>query len=233
MKRILFVVCLLLSRTHTWSSERVESKDLTGHVDFQPGTPQDSLSVLLITMEEAGHSIPMLSLGEALVEKGHKVTLLAVETKLPASNSTMTNLRAWCRERSILFVSAGVVTWNVPTKEEDLGGGLQKLMSFMAKTTALFEGLRDNTLEALLKDERKLLRSSNVVVLDLFFSTVQEWLNENTDLTILSLTLPIPFYTNSLPSWYYPTFPLNPDAPPNPSFIWIDFTISLCLVSGD
>ena len=102
MKRILFVVCLLLSRTHTWSSERVESKDLTGHVDFQPGTPQDSLSVLLITMEEAGHSIPMLSLGEALVEKGHKVTLLAVETKLPASNSTMTNLRAWCRERSIL-----------------------------------------------------------------------------------------------------------------------------------
>ena len=43
-------------------------------------------------MKKAGHSFPMLS--EALMEKGHKVSMLIVETKSPESNSTMTTLRA-------------------------------------------------------------------------------------------------------------------------------------------
>ena len=57
------------------SSKIVICKKLEGILEDK--TPKQNLSVLLITMEEAGHSIPMLALGEALVEKGHKVTLLA------------------------------------------------------------------------------------------------------------------------------------------------------------
>ena len=54
-----------------------------GHgVILQAQEKRNNLSVLLITMEEAGHSIPMLALGEALLEKGHKVTLLAIEMQV-------------------------------------------------------------------------------------------------------------------------------------------------------
>ena len=189
----------------------------------QPKSSQDSLSILLITIEPAGHSIPMLYLGEALMEKGHKVTMLAVETKLPQSNSTMTNLRTWCWERNIPFVSAGVVTMELQTKPEDfvdswakiISGKIVKLISFLK----LIPEIQKLVFNALLENEQQLLQSSDVVVLDLYFSSTIKWLNENTDLIVFSFTQTIPYNSNALPSWYYPTFPVNPSAPANPSIM--------------
>jgi glucuronosyltransferase len=189
----------------------------------QPKSSQDSLSILLITIEPAGHSIPMLSLGEALLEKGHKVTMLAVETKLPESSSTMTNLKTWCWERNIPFVSAGVVTMELQTKPEDfvdswakiISGKIVKLISFLK----LIPEIQKLVFNALLENEQQLLQSSDVVVLDLYFSSTIKWLNENTDLIVFSFTQTIPYNSNALPSWYYPTFPVNPSAPANPSIM--------------
>ena len=227
MIKISFILCLLWSHVCTLSTEVVENKNFVGGI--HPTNPHDSLSVLLITIEEAGHSIPMLSLGEALMEKGHKVTMLVVETKLRKSNSTMTNLRTWCWERNIPFVSAGVITMDLPTKEEDFNGRWGKTISILAKMVNALSNMQEILLNVLVEDEQKLLPSSDAAVVDFFFGPCMEWLHDNTELTVISLTQTIPFSSNTLPSWYYPTFPANPQAPANPSIM--DRFLSV-LVSG-
>ena len=178
---------------------------------------RDNLSVLLITFEEAGHSIPMLALGEALLEKGHKVTLLAVEVQLSDSNTTMTNLRTWCWERNITFASAGVLQLDMPERLGDFSTGLLATIPRMAKLLSSLGKMQQVTFDVVLEDSQGLLRSSDVVILDFFFSQIVEWLNDNTELTVMTLTQTIPFYSNTLPSWYYPSFPTNPDSPSNPT----------------
>ena len=184
---------------------------------LQAGEKRDNLSVLLITMEQAGHSIPMLALGEALLEKGHNVTLMAIELQLGNSNTTMTNLRTWCWERNITFASAGVISLDIPLKPEDFSPGLLATISLMSKFLSTSQKMQQVTFDVVLEDSQGLLRSSDVVILDFFFSQIVEWLNDNTELTVMTLTQMIPFYSNTLPSWYYPTYPINSGSPPNPT----------------
>ena len=212
------MLCLLWSYARALNTNVVENKDFVG--DIQSRNPHDSLSVLLITIEEAGHSIPMLSLGEALMEKGHKVTMLAVETKSLGSNTTMTNLRTWCWERNIPFVSAGVITMDLPTFTDDhFSRRWGKTISFLAKFTNLMSSMQEILLNVLVEDKLELVSSSDAAVLDFFFAPSMEWLHGNTELTVISLTQTIPFSSNTVPSWYYPTFPANPQAPANPNIV--------------
>ena len=184
---------------------------------LQAEEKRDNLSVLLITFEEAGHSIPMLALGEALLEKGHNVTLLAIEVQLADSNTTMTNLRTWCWERNITFASAGVLPLDMPQKPEDFSTGILATISLMSKVLSSLQKMQQVTFDVVLEDSQGLLQSSDVVILDIYFSQIVEWLNDNTELTVMTLTQMIPFYSSTLPSWYYPSFPTNPDSPSNPT----------------
>ena len=214
-KLLLYYSLSLVFCVHVVVSDATTNQEHRGILQAQE--KRDNLSVLLITMEEAGHSIPMLALGEALVEKGHKVTLLAIEVQLSDSNTTMTNLRTWCWERNITFASAGVLTWDMPERLGDFSSGLLASIPLMGKVLSSLQKLQQVTFDVVLEDNQGLLQSSDVVILDFFFSQIVEWLNDNTQLTVMSLTQTIPFYSNTLPSWYYPSFPLNPDSPSNPT----------------
>ena len=199
------------------SSNIVNCKKIEGISEDK--TPKRNLSVLLITLEEAGHSIPMLALGEALLEKGHKVTLLAVEVLKGNSNATMTDTKKWCEEREITFMSAGVVALDLPAKPgQKFSGGYLTGAGFIFKVASSLRELQRTMLSAI-ESNSNLLFSTDVAVLDLFYpSILQKWSN-GINLTVISLTQTIPFYLSTIPSWYYPLFPANSVGSPNPTFI--------------
>ena len=176
-------------------------------------TSNKRLSILLLTVEAASHSLPMVSLGEALVQKGHKVTILAGEMMISGSNKTMTKLRTWCEDKNIEFVSAGKTEVPIPTKPEDWSSRVPVLVKMIPSFLSIQESMFENV-----KYNKDLLASTDVVVVGMVYASVAEWLNDNTNLTVLTLTTAIPIYTNTVPSWYYPTFPANTVGPDNPTF---------------
>ena len=177
--------------------------------------PKITLSVLLITLEEAGHSMPMIALGEALVEKGHKVKLIANEIPENSDSSSKVNrVKTWCEGRGMTFVSAGLIPFWLPKRPEDLPNNVGRALSFLVNSGSTCRQLQEAVL-SFIKDNMGLLQSTDVVVLDMFYSLVADWLNDNTDLTVMSLTQSIPFHSTTLPSWYYPMFA----GPPNPTFV--------------
>ena len=177
--------------------------------------PKITLSVLLITLEEAGHSVPMIALGEALVKKGHKVKLVANEIPGTSdSSSKISRAKTWCEERGIAFVSAGVIPFWLPRTAEDLPNDVGSSLSFLVKSGSACRQLQEAIL-SFIKDNMGLLQSTDVAVLDMFYPLVADWLNDNTGLTVISLTQSIPIHSTTLPSWYYPLF----DGPPNPTFV--------------
>ena len=187
--------------------------DIVDSSNERDGETRNGLSVLLITGEEAGHSIPMLSLGEALVDRGHRVTLLVLQANMTRSNVTMINVREWCEDRRIEFRSAGVIDVDIPMDPEGILAAISAVMTFIPIVGKMHQTVVDKV-----KHDSELLESMDVVVIDFLMVPVLEWLNTNTNLTVFSLTLMIPYYTNTQPSWYFPTFPTNSDGPVNPTF---------------
>ena len=186
--------------------EDVQSKKSMNENDRVRG-----LSVLLITFDSAGHSYPMLALGEALIEKGHRVTLLANEVLHGHLNSTSTNLRRWCEKRQIKFSSAGAHPLLLPRRPENafatISGVIREGWSIC--------GLQERMLNTV-KSDASLIQSADVIVVDYFYVSVMEWLNENTDSTVITLTPIVPQNKESMPSWYFPTVT---NGPPNPTFL--------------
>ena len=187
----------------------VQSKNLID--ENYDGTGVRSLSFLLITMDEVGHSYPMLALGEALIEKGHRVTLLANEVLHGHLNSTSTNLRRWCEKRQIKFSSAGTHQFLLPRKPENVFASIFDVL----RSGWSICGLQESMLNTVKSDHASLIQSADVIVVDFFYVSVMEWLNEHTDRTVITLTEIIPQNRESKPSWYFPTVT---NGPPNPTF---------------
>ena len=131
----------------------------------------------------------------------------------------MTDIEKWCEEREIAFMSAGVVALDLPTSARaEFSGGYLTSVGFVFKVASSLRKLQRTMLSAI-ESNSDLLLSTDVAVLDLFYpSILQEWSN-GMNLTVISLTQTIPFYLNTIPSWYYPLFPANSVGSPNPTFI--------------
>ena len=159
-----------------------------------------NLSVLILTPDAAGHFTPLLAIGEALMERGHNVSV-ATDWRYKGAQ----RLQQLCSERGMTFHLYGD---KVNTREIDevfrqtVEAG-DNLFSASAVLIPTLVKIQEVLLEAL-KTDTHLLKGIDVAVVDFTLPAVTRWLNTNTNLTVISYSQSIPFSPNSIPSWYFP-----------------------------
>ena len=159
-----------------------------------------NLSVLILTPDAAGHSTPLLAIGEALMERGHNVSV-ATDWRYKEAQ----RLQQLCSERGMTFRGYGD---EVNTRENDemlrqLVETGDNLFSASAVLIPAIVKTQEVLLDAL-KTDTHLLNGIDVAMVDFTLPAVTRWLNTNTNLTVISYSQSIPFGPSSLPSWYFP-----------------------------
>ena len=155
------------------------------------------LSIVLVAPDWSGHSLPFLTLGQTLRDRGHNVSVVTDRT---FSGGHM-KLKEMCAKAGLTLHSYG----NLEAKDVDdemikqLGTGPGVFLRMLSVITQT----QDTVIEAL---AARHIDGTDVVVLDMFYPAVAQWLNANTNITVVSFTQALPISFSALPSWHYPTF---------------------------
>ncbi len=164
------------------------------------------LSILLITPDAPGHSLPYLTLGETLRDRGHNVSVVTDKTF-----SSGHKFKELCTEAGLPFHSYGSSEALVVDDEmlRRMGTG----PSVILKMLPMLLQTQNTMIEAL---AARHIDGTDVVVLDALFPAVTQWLNANTNITVVSFTQAMPLSITGLPSWHYPMVMLQ--GGPEPTF---------------
>ena len=164
------------------------------------------LSILLITPDAPGHSLPYLTLGETLRDRGHNVSIAMDRTF-----SSGHKFKELCTEAGLPLHSYGSSEALVVDDEmlRRMGTG----PSVILKMLPMLLQTQNTLIEAL---AARHIDGTDVVVLDAFFPAVTQWLNANTNITVVSFTQALPLSITGLPSWHYPMVMLQ--GGPEPTF---------------
>ena len=160
------------------------------------GDGSRQLSILLVTLDAPGHSLPFLTLGEMLRDRGHTVSVVTDRT----SSGGQKKLKELCAEARLPLYTYG----SLEAKGIDdailkqAGSGPAFILTLMP----ILVQSQDTLIESL---ATRHVDNTDVVVLDLFFPAVAHWLNINTNITVITFTQGMPLSFLTLPSWYYPT----------------------------
>ena len=174
---------------------------------FEDSSETRPLSILLITPDAPGHSLPYLTLGKTLRDRGHNVSIAMDRT----FSSGQTKLKDLCTKAGLPLHSYG---------HSEEKGAVDEILKRVGTGPAVFLKMlpmllqtQNTMIEALVERH---LDDTDVVVLDMFYPAVAQWLNANTNITVVSFTQALPLSITGLPSWHYPMVMLQ--GGPEPTF---------------
>ena len=174
---------------------------------FEDSSETRPLSILLITPDAPGHSLPYLTLGKTLRDRGHNVSIAMDRT----FSSGQTKLKDLCTKAGLPLHSYG---------HSEEKGAVDEMLKRVGTGPAVFLKMlpmllqtQNTMIEALVERH---LDDTDVVVLDMFYPAVAQWLNANTNITVVSFTQALPLSITGLPSWHYPMVMLQ--GGPEPTF---------------
>ena len=165
------------------------------------------LSILLITLDTPGHFLPFLTLGQTLRDRGHNVSIVTDRTY----SGGHLKLKELCAKAGLTLHSYG----NLEAKglDDEKIMPLGTLLGIFLTMMPLLLESQPLMIEAL---AARHLDGTDVVVLDVFFPAVTQWLNVHTNITVVSFSQVLPVSFTGLPSWHYPNFILQEG--PEPTF---------------
>ena len=158
-----------------------------------------NLSVLILTPDVAGHFTPLLAIGEALMERGHNVSV-ATDWRYKGAQ----RLQQLCSERGMTFRGYGD-EMNDRENDEMLRQLVETGDNLFSASAVLIPTIvkEQEVLLDALKTDFHLLKGTDVAVVGFTLPVVTRWLNTNTNLTVISYSQSIQYSGTNVPLWHF------------------------------